>query len=677
VKPTFLYNLGLAAAMAAVFCAAPAITRARAAEPPAARDFARYALIGDISISRDGKHIAGLVSPDGAKKVIAIWETANPDKAPTILGSAKMELMSVRFVKDDRLAVVAQQLWTYGSTKAHLQKIYITDLQGSKWTSALPENRGKTDYEELVQQTGNPSILSTLPNDPQHILVINTGANGAGDVYKVNLYDGTADRVTRGSDRFGGVEADHRGELRTRQNVDFDNGKVYVAQQIRDPQTGEWVEHFRSYAKDRNLMTVVGFSDDPNIIYVNVRRDSDKSGIYEYDIKQKKITEPAFEIKLFDADGPILDDEGHLEGFNYSAETRRQYWTDPTLAAIAKNLPQALGIKTTSLQWTDPGGAAPAKFSYPDGAGAVITAWSKDKKYVIVEKSGPNLPPEYYLLTDGTKLTLLGKSRPQINGAVLGESRLVEYAARDGLLIPAFLHTPPKDVYGPGPYPAIVLPHGGPSARDELGWDVSGWTKYFTARGYVVIQPQFRGSEGWGSKLARAGDAQWGKTMQDDNDDAAKYLIEQKLAAPDRIALFGYSYGGYAAFVAAIRPNGLYQCSVAGAGVAEIKRFQGETYNDRFLREYQRPTIDGLDPLSNAKNASIPIFVYHGDRDQTVEVEESRRFVAALKAAGKPYKYLEIKDMGHQYNFMTPDMLETQLVEIEKYLKTDCGPGGL
>jgi len=193
----------------------------------------------------------------------------------------------------------------------------------------------------------------------------------------------------------------------------------------------------------------------------------------------------------------------------------------------------------------------------------------------------------------------------------------------------------------------------------------------------VVIQPQFRGSEGWGSRLARAGDAQWGKAMQDDNDDAAKWLVAQRLADPQRIALFGYSYGGYAAFVAAIRPNGLYQCSVAGAGVAEIKNFQGETYDDRFLREYQRPTIDGLDPLPNAKTASIPIFVYHGDRDQTVPVTESRRFVSALKAAGKPHRYLEIKDMGHQYQLMTADMLETQLTEIDKYLTTDCGPGGL
>jgi len=679
VTPVFLRNLSLAAGLAVTLCGAPALAQTpAAAAPPSARDFAREAQIENVSISPDGKHIAGLVSQDGVTKVIAIWETANPEKAPTILGSAKMTLMRVQFVKNDRLAVVAQQLWTYGSTKAHLQKIYITDLQGSKWTSALPENRGKSDYEELMQQLSDPSILSRLPNDPKHILVLNTGANGAGDVYKVDLYDGSAERVTRGSERFGGLQVDHTGEIRARQEVDFDNGKVYLAQQIKDPKTGQWVEHFRSYAKDRNLTTVVGFSEDPNIVYVNVRRDSDKTGIYEYDIAQRKITEPAFEIKLFDAGGPVQDDNGKLLGFTYAADTGRIYWTDPAMAGIAKNLPQALGVKTVSVQWTDPaGGAAPAKVSYPDGFGATITNWSKDLKYVIVEKSGPNLPPEFYLLTDGAKLTLLGRSRPQINAATLGDSRLVQYAARDGLMIPAFLHTPPKDVYGAGPYPAIVLPHGGPSARDHLGWDMSGWTKYFTARGYVVIQPQFRGSEEWGSKLARAGDAQWGKTMQDDNDDAAKYLIAQKLAAPDRIALFGYSYGGYAAFVAAIRPNGLYQCSVAGAGVAEIKRFQGETYNNRFLREYQRPTIDGLDPLSNAKNASIPIFVYHGDRDQTVEVEESRRFVGALKAAGKTYKYLEIKDMGHQYNLMTPDMLETQLVEIEKYLKTDCGPGGL
>ncbi len=666
----------VAAIAATILGCAGGLKHAQAAAP-SAKDFARYAQIENVSVSPDGKHIAGLISPDGQSRYVAVWETSDPEKKPFILGAQHMQLLSVEFVKNDRLGVVAQQLFTAGQFKGHLRKLYLTDLKGTKWTSALPEGRARSESEEFAQKVSSPRILSALQGDPSHILVLNAGLDGAGDVYKVDIYSGEAERIARGSDTFGSLQVDSKGEIRARQEINFDNGKVYLAQWIKSP-AGVWEEHFRSYAKDRNITSVVGFTTDPNLIYVSARRNSDKIGVYEYDIGQRKILEPAFEHKLFDADSVLQHRAtGQLLGFGYFADTPRIYWTDEKLAVIAKGLPTALGLKTTSVNWVDPASGQTATVTYPDGAGARIVSLSQDFKQVVVEKSGPNQPPEYYLLADGTKLTLLGRSRPQIDGKALGESRMIEYKARDGLMIPAFLHTPPKSLFGDGPYPAIVLPHGGPSARDELDWDVSGWTKYFTARGYVVIQPQFRGSEGWGSKLARAGDAQWGLAMQDDNDDAAKWLISQKLAAPDRIALFGYSYGGYAAFAAAIRPNGLYQCSIAGAGVAEIKRFQGETYDDRFLREYQRPTIDGLDPLPNARKVSIPIFVYHGDRDQTVEVEESRRFVAELKAANKPHKYLEIKDMGHQYILMTPEMLELQLTEIEKYLKNDCKPGGV
>jgi dipeptidyl aminopeptidase/acylaminoacyl peptidase len=280
------------------------------------------------------------------------------------------------------------------------------------------------------------------------------------------------------------------------------------------------------------------------------------------------------------------------------------------------------------------------------------------------------------MLSNG-KLMLLGKSRPQIDPSTLGETRLIEYTARDGMIIPAFLTTPPKSVYGAGPFPAIVLPHGGPWARDNLDWDFSGWTQYFASRGYVVIQPQFRGSEGWGQKLWRAGDGEWGQKMQDDDDDAAKWLIANKFAAPDRIALHGYSYGGYTAFAGAVRPNGLYQCTIAGAGVAELANFKRLTFENRFQREFQNPTIAGLDPLSHAAQVSVPMLIYHGDRDQTVPIKESRNFSAALKAAGKPYKYIELPDMGHQFIFWSPDNQRQVLDAIDAYLKTDCGPGGL
>jgi dipeptidyl aminopeptidase/acylaminoacyl peptidase len=655
------------------------IAAAASPAPPAglnARDFAREPAIQGLSISPSGKNLVGIVSPDGDNRYIAIWETANPGKAPVILGAQKMRLMSARFIKDDRLAVVAQQLFTVGTRATHLQKIYITDLKGEKWTPAIPDQKASSEQEEFANKTSNPSIVSTLPNDPKHILVIDNRLDGQGDIYKVDIYRGTAERLYRGSDKYANYRPDWNGNLRARSYSDFDNGAIFIGQQFLNASTGQWEDHFRSYARDRNLTEVAGFSQDPNIVYVS-KREKDKEGIYEYDLTQKKIVGPAFEHKLFEAGGVLQDKSGRLLGFSYLADEPRIYWTDEKLAAIAKGLGPALGVANVSVDWNDPASGAAAKVSYPDGAGAYILDWSDDLKYVLVEKSGPNLSPEYYLLTDGAKLTLLGKSMPHIPGAALGDSRLVQYKARDGLVIPAFLHTPSKARFGAGPYPAIVLPHGGPTARDYLGWDVSGWSKYFTARGYVVIQPQFRGSAGWGDKIYRAGDRQWGLAMQDDNDDAAKYLVSQGLAAPDRVAIFGYSYGGYAAMAASIRPNGLYQCAISGAGAPEIRRFQNRTYENRFLREFQRPTVGGVDLLDNAGKASIPIFVYHGDRDTTVEIEQSERFVAALKTAGRPHRYLAIKDMGHQYNLMTPAHIETQLVEIEKYLTTECGPGGL
>ena len=165
--------------------------------------------------------------------------------------------------------------------------------------------------------------------------------------------------------------------------------------------------------------------------------------------------------------------------------------------------------------------------------------------------------------------------------------------------------------------------------------------------------------------------------MQDDNDDGVKWLIGQKLADPKRVAMFGYSYGGYAALAASIRPNGLYQCAVSGAGAGDLGEISRATFDNRFQREFQHPTIGGLDALAHAKEAQIPVLLYHGDRDQTVDVEQSRKFAAALRGAGKPVKLVEIKDMGHQYIFMTPPMMLEQLDIVDAFLKTDCKPGGL
>ena len=650
------------------------------AAPPPAIAFAAEPAITDVHIAPDGAHIAAVTSPDGQTPYISIWKTDDPKAKPTVLGAAHMRIKYVRFIKKDRLAVFARQLFDVGHYHGDLYKLYITDLEGKNWRTALPEVDLGSENERYDQALSNPRIVSSLPRDPTHILVEDQRQSGAGDIYKVDVYSGEAERIQHGSEKFGSPTADLNGEIRAREEVNYDNGKVYIAEWIRNPATNAWEEHFRSYAKDRAITSVVGFTPDPNIVYVSVSKDRDKAGIYEYDIKARKFGDVAFETKVFDAEGVTLShgaaDFGRPLGFTYRAETLKTYWVDGRLGAIASGVAQALGAKTTPVDWLDTGDGAGARINVADGFSVRITEYSDDLKYVLIEKSGPAQPPEYYLLTDGKTLSLLGRSRPQINPADLGTARLVQYKARDGLVIPAFLHTPPAS-FGAGPHPAIVIPHGGPWARDDYEWDISGWTKYFTARGYVVIQPEFRGSLGWGQKLWRAGDAQWGLAMQDDNDDAAKWLIAQGLAAPNRIALFGYSYGGYAAFAAAVRPNGLYQCAISGAGVAVIKNFEGETYDDRFLREYQSPSIAGLDVLAHARDVSIPIFIYNGDRDQIVPPSDPKAFASALQAAGKPHKYLEIRDMGHTYDTMTPSMLETQLVEVEKFLNGECKPGGL
>jgi len=665
---------------AAVLTAAPLV--AAAPTLPTAKDFAGAAAISDVSVSPDGKHIVALRSLDGSKVIISVWSTDNLTAPPINIGpSPDVRFYSVGFLKNDLLSVLVVHPFDELEVHGHLVESYITDLKGSYFTHVLG-NHGVANgaFSSLAEAEGG-RVIDVLPRDPRHVLVEDQRISGKGDIYLVDAYTDQAEKVMAGSDRFGNYQTDLNGVIRARQTSDFDNGKQYIAQQVRDSQTGAWEEIYRDYAKDRVLRELVGFTSDPNVVLISSPEGGDKTGIYEFDIKQKKVIEPAFQHKLFESTGVVMShddkDYGRVLGFTYGAETNQTYWIDDHWSNISKALVQALGDPTAPVDWIDPGTGLHATFSESPISTVSVDSKSRDGKYMIVVKAGPKQPDQYYLLTDGSKLTALGKSRPSIDPTALGDTHIVQYPARDGLMIPAFLTTPPKDLYGPGPYPTLIEPHGGPWARDYMEWDVTGWTQYFASRGYAVLQPQFRGSEGWGQKLWRAGDKEWGQKMADDNDDGVKYLIARGVADPKRVAMFGYSYGGYAALAAAIRPNGLYQCAISGAGAGDLEEIASQTGDNRFEQEFQHPTIGGLDPLAHAGEVKIPVMLFHGDRDRTVDVRESRAFVAKLRAAGKPVEYLEVKDMGHQYIFWTPEMAEHNLIAVEHYLKTGCKAGGL
>lgn len=661
-----------------------AASDAKAANLPSAWSFAHLPALGGISgqvsISPDGKHIAAMTSPDGKISTISVWETEHMDKAPKVLGSTRMTLISVDFLKNDRLQVYAQQLFDNGyfendKKRGHLYKAYIADLEGKDWKTLLPEPNTGTEREKFIRSISGARIYTELPNDPDNVLAGANFIDGA-DIYKINVHTGSAERVQRASEKYE-YSYDDNGALRQRSSVDFDAGKVFLRFEIRDLKTGDWQEHYRVYAKDRDFPSIEGWDKDGVTAYILKRGQGDKAQLFAYNTATRDWGEPIFAHKLFEATGAILSRGGELLGVNYAAEKTKDYWVNETLAAIDQRLKTAMPQTEFVQPWIDPATGAKANLKYVNSASFDIIDWSDDLKYVIAKREGPSQPAEFYLITDGTKLTLLGKARPEFDPNTLGESRFVQFKARDGLMVPAFLHLPPTDKYGAGPHKALVVPHGGPWARDYFNWDPSGWTKYFTSRGYVVIQPQFRASESWGKVIDRAGDNQWGLAMQDDLDDAAKWLIAQGYAAPDRIALHGYSYGGYAGFVAAVRPNGVFQCSVAGAGVANLERFKTLVKENRFQKEALAPTMTGMNVIEDTAKVSVPIFVYHGDRDVRVPVEESRAFAAGLRAAGKPFKYLELKDMGHQYDKWTPQDGETVLLEVESFLNKECKPGGL
>ena len=243
-------------------------------------------------------------------------------------------------------------------------------------------------------------------------------------------------------------------------------------------------------------------------------------------------------------------------------------------------------------------------------------------------------------------------------------------------MIPAFLTRPNEQLCGPGPWPAVVHPHGGPWARDDMRFDGSMWVPLMASRCMAVLQPQYRGSDGWGRRLWTAGDAQWGGKMQDDKDDGAQWLVDQRIAIRGRIAMFGFSYGGYAAMAAAVRPEGHYKCAIAGAGVSDIRRIWSRFYTNPFFRQAQAPTVDGLNPVDQADHIQIPIMVYHGERDQTVPIEQSRWFVAKARQSNQPVEYHELADYAHGPAWTRAIMAE-QLGYIDAYLKSGCGGGGL
>lgn len=309
------------------------------------------------------------------------------------------------------------------------------------------------------------------------------------------------------------------------------------------------------------------------------------------------------------------------------------------------------------------------------GLNVQVYGRSQDGKRLLAKVDSASRPAIYYLVDFNKKTAdIVGDEYPGLADVALGDKRAISYRARDGTNIPAYLTLPPGST-GKN-LPLVVLPHGGPHQHDDLGFD--WWAQFLATRGYAVLQPQFRGSTGYGDAFLSAGYRQWGGLMQDDVTDGVKAMVEQGVADAKRICIAGASYGGYAALAGAAFTPELYRCAVSVSGVADLpamlatdKEAWGAEDPD-YLDEVRTvgnpldPDLDKRSPVRAADKIRIPVLLIHGQDDTVVRISQSEAMARALEHAGRPYSFVKLAGEDH---WMSRTETRLQIMkEIEKFL---------
>ena len=652
---------------------------------PTVETLAQFPNMTDFALSPDGKRLVALHS-EGDDRSIFVWDTAKMSAPPTIIGARNVQIGAVAFLKNDVLQVRMVQPYDYRGDrviKTFIGKLSFYDLERKEWTEPMAATgAGRSAAQQDADARSSPEVLSTLVDDPDKVVLQKSERGTGRSVFLYNVRTHSAARIMRLGEDDEDVWINATGQPWAKSRGGSDDKGAYVAIDFRE-KDGEWREHFRSYVKTRDVINVVAVGSAPGTAVILDNVGHEFAGLYEYDIASRKKTATLFEHKYFDATDVLslrpdgLPGKDGYDGFTFEGQMGEDdIWVDPAIGALLRGVGQALGIKEINQELVGVGTGTKASVRSFDGVNVRLEQYIPGEvPTYLIKVSGLTYPTEDYLMRGG-KLQLLAKEYPTIDPRALGSARLVYYPARDGMNIPAYLTVPNPTLCGPGPYSTVIHPHGGPWARDTMDYDWSAWVPLMVSQCRVVLQPQYRGSTGWGRTLWFAGDREWGQKMQDDKDDGVKWLVAQKIADPKRVAMFGFSYGGYAAFAASVRPNGLYKCAIAGAGVSDIDRIWADFYTNPFFKDKQEATVRGLSPLTLADKIQIPIMVYHGDRDQTVPLEQSQLFVDKAKGAGKPVEFHVLTDYAHGPAWKRATNAE-QLQLISDYFSKGCGGGGL
>lgn len=647
----------------AAFAVVSALTAGVATAAPPVEAFGALPAIRGVSVSPSGKYFAIIQNLPG-QSAVKTFDSATGQMIGGIAAAKQQIIQQVAWHSDDRLIMFVVEVAKFSESLAdenmrgaNVCRILSIPRDGKNPVPLLPSGMAKNfflscDTVGLHGPTPDTMLL-------QAGVIGGSGLNSKSQirqdfkVHSVNVLTGESqvlDEIgTRGTFDW---QADDKGKVRLRHDAVTGEDILYA----RLEGSNDWTEVHRqtlfafeaakeSSGATASVIDVIGFSPDPNKLYVYYW-PGDRQAIGLFDLKTKQVSQ-VFADPKYDVDGAV-----YLGGKAVGARVSREM---PEQAFFEQQLKSA---------------QATIAATYP-GHHITFTSASDDFNKLAFIVEGPKSAGGIYVLVDlkTSEATNISPRYPTIDYASTGAQKYITYDARDGTKIDAYLTVPRS---GAKNLPAIVLPHGGPEARDEGGFD---WlSQFFASRGYVVLQPQYRGSTGFGTNFALAGRKQWGAKMQDDVSDGVKYLTSTGIADASKICIVGWSYGGYAAMAGATLTPDLYRCAIAGAGVSDLIEMlvYEEKYGGgaaRYWRKHigdpvaDKAKIDAVSPVRHIANVKAPILLIHGELDQVVPIKQSEIMASALKAAGKPYEFVRLADENHNISFASTRLKTLQAME--------------
>jgi len=602
-------------------------TAALAQTPPGPEAFGRMPAMQYAAISPDGKRVAFIGgTPD--RRILSISEIDGGKVNSVDLGDVRA--LSVRWAGSQNVLaeiVVQSKMGTLNSysfertlvvdTEARLRSHLLGNSAESNYITALPilaVNPGPPAFVVVEGLDWNSSVMAA--DNVSHFKRRDTDLVYA--LWKVDVASGRGTVAERGTEKTRTWVVGTDGEAKGRLDAIDEQHSIVSVRNGRG-----WRE------VDRGLVDLEGYSNADNSVYW--WRTDEASGTTQL-MHADLATGAASPVGESGQADLMWDAEHRAPIALYTDPDQPPTWLDKDIGAVHAMLSRAFKGRTVRLE-----------------------NWSEDKTRLVIRVSSDDAPAHWYLFdTVRKEASDIGAEYPELGVGPFGQTQFIHYAAQDGTQIPAYVRLPAGQKAGK--LPLVVMPHGGPASRDyaEFDW----WAGYLTAHGYAVLQPQFRGSAGFGHAFEAAGDGEWGGKMQSDVYDGVRYLVQQGIVDPSRVCIVGASYGGFAALQGAAQFPQAYRCVVSVNGVTdpgsllseEQERYGHESDVQSYLRRVAG--INGSAPVpSPVKEAGAiraPVLLIYSENDTTVPPIQSQMMARALTDTGNPASMVTLPGDDHQ-----------------------------